>query len=157
VTTDRQLGANQAVVAWLDAHTRAQDQVFAFAASAALYIEARRETSFPYLWYGNVEHVPGAIPLLRSWLGSADRPAFVVVYQQPDEVDPTGGLSHVLATAYRKVGTAGGYDILERVADERPVARAGDPLSPRATDPPADSGYQRARIPPSTPRQVPVT
>jgi hypothetical protein len=106
------------VVAWLDTHTRPQDQVFAFAASAAVYIEARRDTSFPYLWYGNVESVPGAIELMQSWLRSPTRPSYVVVYQPPDEVDPTGRLSRVLRTYYREVTTAGGHAVLERT-DQR--------------------------------------
>jgi len=70
LATEPDVAANQAVVAWLDAHTRPADQVFAFAASAAVYVEAQRETTFPYLWYGDVEHVPGAMEMLRSWLGT---------------------------------------------------------------------------------------
>jgi hypothetical protein len=114
LTTDRQVAANPAVAAWLDAHTRPHDEVFAFAASAAVYVEARRDTAFPYLWYGDVQHVTGAIPLLRDWLGSPSGPAYVVLYQQPDDVDPSGQLARILATRFRPVATAGGYQVLAR-------------------------------------------
>ena len=114
LTKDPVVSANVTVASWLDAHTRPQDQVFALVAGAALYLQADRSTSFPYLWYGNVEHVSGAIPLLRSWLASRSGPRYVVVYQNPDEVDPTGALLRVLEKHYLRVGRAAGYDVLER-------------------------------------------
>jgi hypothetical protein len=116
ISSDGRLAANGDVADWLRTHAEPGDQVFALAASADLYLLSGHGTSFPYLWYESVQRVPGAKDLLVSWLGSPDAPRYVVVYHQPNSVDPSGRLKQVLAERYEKVATVDGYDILERRA-----------------------------------------
>jgi hypothetical protein len=120
LSSDHRLAANPSVAAWLRAHSRPSDQVYALAASADLYLLADRGTTFPYLWYEPVQRVPGAPALLRSWLTSGDGPRFVVVYQRPQDVDPSGALSEVLARRYREVAKVDGYEVLERLTAPTP-------------------------------------
>jgi hypothetical protein len=116
ISTDGRLADNGDVAEWLRTHTDPGDQVFALAASADLYLLSGRGTSYPYLWYESVQRVPGAKDLLVSWLGSAAGPRYVVVYQQPDDVDPSGRLRQVLDQQYERVATVDGNVILERRA-----------------------------------------
>lgn len=109
---DAQRRADPAIAAWVDRHTKPDDSVYAFVASADLYLASGRDNGYPYLWLDPVENAPGALPALRAWLGSAEGPRWVVVYQKPDAVDPTGALASVLAGRYRLVTTIDGYPIL---------------------------------------------
>jgi hypothetical protein len=61
-----------------------------------------------------VQHVPGALPLLGRWLASNAGPRFVVVYQSPRTVDPSGLLTRILARDYTLAVTIDGYRILAR-------------------------------------------
>ena len=111
----RQLAAAD-VSAWLRDHSTPTDQVYAFTASADLYLLSGRATGYPYLWYENVQRIPGAEDRLAGWLAGPDGPRFVVLYQQPKEVDPSGRLGRVLDRAYVKVAAVGGYTVLGRRA-----------------------------------------
>jgi 4-amino-4-deoxy-L-arabinose transferase-like glycosyltransferase len=115
VVTDHRLQVNDQVAAWLRAHSSPGDRVYAFVASADVYLLADRLTGFPYLWQANVENVPGARNELRSYLSGADAPRYVVVYQKPTDpgIDPDQQLAPVLTWQYRPVATIGGYQILE--------------------------------------------
>ena len=114
VITDPRLLANGAVSAWLRAHSAPDDQVYAFAASADLYLLSDRLTGYPYLWQANVEYVPGARALLASYLAGPTAPRFVVVYEPASTIDPTGTLAGVLAQHYLPAATVAGYPVLER-------------------------------------------
>ncbi len=115
VLTDHRLQVNDQVAAWLRAHSSPGDRVYAFVASADVYLLADRLTGYPYLWQANVEHIPGARDELRSYLSGADAPRYVVVYQKPTDagIDPDQQLAPVLTWQYRPVATVGGYQILE--------------------------------------------
>lgn len=113
VETDPRQRANGDIAAWLRAHTRPDEQVYAFAASAELYLLAGRQTSYPYLWLAPVQQVSDALPRLAAYLGTpATAPRYVVVYQRPDTVDPTGRLDAVLARDYRQVAVVDGFPVL---------------------------------------------
>ncbi len=109
----RQLAAGD-IAAWLRAHSAPGDRVYAFIASADLYLLAGRATGYPYLWYENVQQIPGAKDRLAAYLSGPDRPRYVVVYHRPKEVDPSGALGRVLDAAYVEVAKVDGYVILER-------------------------------------------
>jgi len=102
------------VAGWIDAHTTPSDPVYAFVAGADLYLRSRRGTTFPYLWYAPVQDVPGAREGLRAWLAGPDAPRWVVEYQTPQGVDPSGALGRILAARYQQVATVHGYPILRR-------------------------------------------
>jgi len=115
VVTDHRLLANDQVSAWLRAHSRPDDRVYAFVASADEYLLAGRRTGYPYLWQANVERIPGARDQLARYLSGAGAPRFVVVYQKPTDpgIDPDGQLAPILTWQYAPVATVGGYQILE--------------------------------------------
>ncbi len=109
---DGRLLANRDIAPWLRAHARPGDQLYAFVSSADLYYSTGLRTGFRYLWQANLEAIPGATSQLRSYLGAPGRPAWVVLYQQPEVIDPTGGLRHELVTGYQQVAVIDGYPIL---------------------------------------------
>jgi hypothetical protein len=80
--------------------------------SADLYYSTGLRTGFRYLWQANLEAIPAAVGQLRSYLGGAGRPAWVVLYQQPDVIDPSGGIRQVLVTDYEQAIVIDGYSIL---------------------------------------------
>ena len=114
VVTDHRLLGNDQVADWLRSNSSPGDRVYAFVASADVYLLSDRLTGYPYLWQANVEHIPGARQLLAGYLSGPQAPRFVVVYQKPKDIDPSGILAPVLASGYTKVAHVGGYDILER-------------------------------------------
>ena len=114
VVTDHRLLGNDAVADWIREHSAPDDRIYAFVASADVYLLADRLTGYPYLWQANVEHIPGARQQLAGYLSGPLAPRFVVVYQKPKDIDPYGILAPVLAAGYTKVAHVGGYDILER-------------------------------------------
>jgi hypothetical protein len=115
VVTDHRLLANDEVSAWLRDHSGADDPVYAFVASADVYLLADRLTGYPYLWQANVEHIPGARDELAQYLSGAQAPRFVVVYQKPTDpgIDPDGSLGPILQWQYAPVAKVGDYQILE--------------------------------------------
>ena len=115
VVTDHRLLVNDQVSAWLRGHSSPDDRVYAFVASADVYLLADRLTGYPYLWQANVEHIPGARDQLAQYLSGAQAPRFVVVYQKPTDpgIDPDGVLAPILQWQYAPVATVGGYEILE--------------------------------------------
>ncbi len=114
VVTDHRLLGNDEVADWIRTHSRPDDRVYAFVASADIYLLTDRLTGYPYLWQANVEHIPGARQLLADYLSGPQAPRFVVVYQPPKDIDPEGILAPVLGAGYTKVARVGGYDVLER-------------------------------------------
>ena len=91
---------------------RRADQLYAFVSSADLYYTTGLHTDFRYLWQANLEAIPSALGELRSYLAGADRPQWVVLYQQPAAIDPSGALAETLAGDYRPVTVIEGYTIL---------------------------------------------
>jgi hypothetical protein len=112
---DARLLANRDIAPWLRAHAGPGDQLYAFVSSADLYYTTGLHTDFRYLWQANLEAIPGAAPALRNYLAGPDRPRWVVLYQHPDAIDPSGGIRGVLDAGYRAVTTIDGYRILTRV------------------------------------------
>jgi hypothetical protein len=114
LTGDRRQATDTDVAAWLRAHDPPGGKVYAFVGAAELYLLAGRDTGYPYLWYEAVQHVPGASALLERWLLADNGPQYVVVYQNPNAVDPQGQLAWTLDDHYTRVATIDGYEILKR-------------------------------------------
>lgn len=109
---DGRLLANRDISPWLREHARPGDQLYAFVSSADLYYSTGLRTDFRYLWQANLEAIPAAVGQLRAYLGGADRPAWVVLYQRPEVIDPSGGIQRVLDTDYEQAIVIDGYSIL---------------------------------------------
>ena len=109
---DPRLLANRDIAPWLRAHAGPDDQLYAFVSSADLYYTTGLHTDFRYLWQANLEAIPAALAELRSYLAGADRPRWVVLYQQPAVIDPTGDIGRTLAADYRTATVIDGYSVL---------------------------------------------
>ncbi|MFL6162000.1 MAG: hypothetical protein ACJ74U_07210 [Jatrophihabitantaceae bacterium] len=109
---DPRLLANRDIGPWLRQHAAADDQLYAFVSAADLYYSTGLHTDFRYLWQANLEAIPGALGELRDYLAGPDRPRWVVLYQHPSAIDPTGAIGRTLATDYRTVTVIDGYPIL---------------------------------------------
>jgi|GEM_PF-624397 len=116
LTGDRRAATDADIGAWLRAHDPPGATVYAFVGAAELYLVARRDSAYPYLWYAAIQRVPGAVPLLVHVLSSPAGPRYVVLYQSPDAVDPTGQLATVLREGFVTAATVDGYVILQRGA-----------------------------------------
>jgi hypothetical protein len=114
VVHDDRLARNPAVSAWIRAHTSPHDTIYAFVASADLYLLADRLTGYPYLWYANIQTVPGAVAELARWLDGPSAPRWIVLYQDPGQVDPSGRLQQILDQRYRTATVVDGVPILVR-------------------------------------------
>ncbi len=109
---DPRLLANRDISPWLRAHAAPDDQLYAFVSSADLYYTSGLHTDFRYLWQANLEAIPAAVGELRDYLAGADRPQWVVLYQQPSAIDPSGAIGRTLAAGYRTATVIDGYQVL---------------------------------------------
>ena len=76
-------------------------------ANAAAYWYANRPPAFRYLWYLNVQRIPGATDDVRAVLTGPSPPKAVAVYQDPGGIDKTGEVARVLAERYELVRRVG--------------------------------------------------
>jgi hypothetical protein len=109
---DPRLLANRDISPWLRAHAARTDQLYAFVSSADLYYSSGLHTDFRYLWQANLEAVPAALNELRGYLAGPDRPQWIVLYQQPSVIDPSGAIEETLTADYRTATVIDGYRIL---------------------------------------------
>lgn len=109
---DHRLLANREIAPWLRAHAAPGDRLYAFVSSADLYWTTGLPTGFRYLWQANLDAIPGSVPQLQRYLAGPQRPQWVVVYAQPDALDPSGTLARTLAAGYRPVTVIDGVPVL---------------------------------------------
>jgi hypothetical protein len=87
------------------------DRVLALWANAALGWHAQRASAYRYLWYRNIEFIPGARDDVRALFTGPAPPAMVAVYQPPRALDPGGTVERALAERYRLVATVDGVPL----------------------------------------------
>ncbi|MDH6132577.1 hypothetical protein P3T37_001962 [Kitasatospora sp. MAA4] len=114
LTDDQRLLVNGQMSTWLRAHTAPTDTVFAFTASADLYLLADRSTGYPYLWNSAFQAIPSAEPRLADWLDGASGPRWVVLYNPPDSLDPSGRLQTIISSHYGTAAVVDGVTVLRR-------------------------------------------
>ncbi|HEY7174993.1 MAG TPA: glycosyltransferase family 39 protein [Micromonosporaceae bacterium] len=114
---------SEQIASAVDELTAPSQRIYVFVASPAIYFLAHREASYPYLWGYPIRKIPSALPLLRSMLAGADRPAVVVMQTpNPDSIDPTGVIGRDLRRYYESAEIVGGVRILRAdVIRPRPV------------------------------------
>ena len=83
--------------------------------------------SFDYLWYRNVQAIPGALPKAEGMI-AARRPAMIVAAQAPSSIDPTGQAGRILLAEYRRTDTVAGMPIYDRRAHRVPAREVHGPL-----------------------------
>jgi len=108
---------NQAIAAWIDDVREADGAatLYAFCASAAIYVELDTTPPYPYLWADHVRMADGAQQLLADYLTGPDAPDFVARFQDDDSKCDVDGLALGALTAnYEPLGRIGHVDILRR-------------------------------------------
>jgi 4-amino-4-deoxy-L-arabinose transferase-like glycosyltransferase len=110
---------DERIAAVIRAETEPSDQIFVLVSEANLYFLTRRTTDYPYLWGKPIEKIPDALPCLREMLDGPERPALVVLNNEPDDIDPTGALARILVERYRVHSVVEGVTLL-RTADSSP-------------------------------------
>ena len=108
---DPHLRADAAVVRYVRAHTRPGQRIFVMWAAADIYYLSGRDPSFRYMWFRNIQAIPGALGQARRMLAGARPPALVVGINSPASMDPSGRTRRILDTRFRKVATVGGVPI----------------------------------------------
>jgi len=108
---DPHLRADAAVVRYVRAHTRPGQRIFVMWAAADIYYLSGRDPSFRYMWFRNIQAIPGALGQARRMLAGARPPALVVGINSPASMDPSGRTQRILDTRFRKVATVGGVPI----------------------------------------------
>jgi hypothetical protein len=93
------------------AHTEPGQRIFVLWAAADIYYLADRDPAVRYMWYRNIQTIPGALDEARRALRSSDPPALVVVVNLPGGIDRSGETTRILAERYRRVATVSGVPI----------------------------------------------
>jgi hypothetical protein len=99
------------LAAFVRTHVRPTETVDMLWAAADVHYLADRRPTLPYLWYRNVEAVPGALALAQRMLRD-QRPALVVVVQPPTDLDHSGRTSAILRRYYRPYARVAGVAVL---------------------------------------------
>ena len=108
---DAHLRSDGAVVRYVRAHTRPGQRIFVLWAAADVYYLADRDPAVRYMWYRNIQAIPGALDEARRALRSPHPPALVVVENLPAGIDRTGATGRILEDRYRRVATVAGVPI----------------------------------------------
>jgi 4-amino-4-deoxy-L-arabinose transferase-like glycosyltransferase len=110
-SSDRELLAAPSVGRALAANTRPGDAVYVIWAIASTYWYADRPPALRYLWYRNVERIPGATQAVRDLFTGPAPPKAVAVYKPPSMLDLTGAISGALAARYRQLPPVDGVSV----------------------------------------------
>jgi hypothetical protein len=108
---DPHLRTDAAVVRYVRAHTRPGQRIFVMWAAADIYYLADRDPSFRYMWFRNIQAIPGALDHARRMLRGPRPPALVVEINSPGSMDASGATAAILARNYRLAATVAGVPI----------------------------------------------
>jgi 4-amino-4-deoxy-L-arabinose transferase-like glycosyltransferase len=110
---DPHLSHASAVAAYVRGHTRPDQRIFTLWAAADVYYLADRRPAVRYMWYRNIQAIPGALQAAREALAE-QKPALVALVQQPSALDPSGVTTRILFRNYRLLASIDGTPILGR-------------------------------------------
>ena len=108
---DPHLLSDGAVARYVRAHTQPGQRVFVLWAAADIYYLADRDPAVRYMWYRNIQAIPGALGEARRALAGPDPPALVVLENLPGGIDRTGATARILQDRYRRVAVVSGVPI----------------------------------------------
>jgi hypothetical protein len=108
---DPHLLSDGAVVRYVREHSRPDQRIFVLWAAADIYYLADRDPAVRYMWYRNIQAVPGALGEARRALAGPDPPALVVLENLPGGIDQTGATARILQDRYRRVAVVSGVPI----------------------------------------------
>jgi hypothetical protein len=108
---DPHLRTDAAVVRYVRAHTRPGQRIFVMWAAADIYYLSDRDPSLRYMWFRNIQAIPGALAGARRMLAGPRPPALVVEINSPESMDPSGRTRSILSSRYRLAATVEGVPI----------------------------------------------
>jgi 4-amino-4-deoxy-L-arabinose transferase-like glycosyltransferase len=108
---DAHLRTDAAVVRYVRAHTGPHQRIFVMWAAADIYYLADRDPSLRYMWFRNIQAIPGALGEARGMLAGARPPALVIEINSPGSMDPSGRVAAILVRRYRLAATVAGVPI----------------------------------------------
>jgi 4-amino-4-deoxy-L-arabinose transferase-like glycosyltransferase len=108
---DAHLRTDAAVVRYIDAHTRPDQRVFVMWAAADIYYLADRDPADRYMWFRNIQAIPGALGQARRILAGPRPPALVIGEYTPSLMDKSGATARILKRRYRRVAKVEGVPI----------------------------------------------
>ena len=108
---DPHLLTDGAVVDYVRAHTRPGQRIFVLWAAADIYYLADRAPAVRYMWYRNIQAIPGALAEARRALAGPRPPALVVEVNLPAGIDHSGATERILERRYRLAATVEGVPI----------------------------------------------
>ena len=119
---DPHLVHGRAVATYVQRHTFWNDEVLVLWAAANQYYLADRKPALSYMWYRNIESIPGALKAVQKALADR-RPALVVVVQPPGALDESGQTERVLRRNYVFAARVAGVPIYRPIPWNRTVCR----------------------------------
>jgi 4-amino-4-deoxy-L-arabinose transferase-like glycosyltransferase len=108
---DAHLQHDQAVVDYVRAHSAPGDRIFVMWAAADVYYLSDRAPAVRYMWYRNIQAIPGALGEVHAALAGPRRPLLVVAEQPAGSLDGSGETARLLAAHYRAVASIDGIVI----------------------------------------------
>jgi 4-amino-4-deoxy-L-arabinose transferase-like glycosyltransferase len=108
---DPHLRTDAAVVRYVRAHTRPGQRIFVMWAAADIYYLSGRDPSLRYMWFRNIQAIPGALGQARRMLAGPHPPALVVAINSPGSMDASGQTQAILDSRYRVAATVEGVPI----------------------------------------------
>jgi 4-amino-4-deoxy-L-arabinose transferase-like glycosyltransferase len=111
---DPHLAHSAALADWLTAHTSRNDGVFVLWAGADINYLADRDPPVPYLWYRNIQAIPGALAMVDRQLASPEGPRFVVGLHHPRKLDRSGRTGRIMRAHFHRAAKVDGIVIYER-------------------------------------------
>jgi hypothetical protein len=108
---DPHLRTDAAVVRYVRAHTRPGQRIFVMWAAADIYYLSGRDPSLRYMWFRNIQAIPGALGQARRMLAGPHPPALVVAISSPGSMDASGQTQAILDSRYRVAATVEGVPI----------------------------------------------
>jgi 4-amino-4-deoxy-L-arabinose transferase-like glycosyltransferase len=124
---DPHLAQDGKVAGYVRHHTRPTQTVYVLWAAADLYYLADRAPSFSYLWYRNVQTIPGALPKAEAMI-AARKPVLIVAVQAPWAMDRSGQAGRILRAEYKRTKVVAGVPIWGRREHRVPVRSVQGPI-----------------------------
>lgn len=111
---DSRLTGDEQIAEWFDLHSQKGDQIYAMCASAALYGNISADPPFPYLWYLNIQEMPGVREQIAEMLNRSDSPEYVAMAQGASNCDSSGAAQLALEVHYHLVDEVSGVQIMQK-------------------------------------------
>ena len=99
------------VIDYIRAHTRPGQRIFVMWAAANVQYLSDRPPAVRYLWYRNIQAIPGAVAGVRRVLAGPNPPVLIVGEQPASELDPSGATGRLIQRRYRRVATISGIPV----------------------------------------------